>query len=151
MEIKEIRPYKVQFLSSSPCAPSMRAIAGVKMIPSSDKIRPPMAVAYTRREKYSMAFSSFCSPSVLATMALPPVPIIKPNAEIPIINGMIRLIAAKAVLPTKLDTNNPSTTLYMDVKIIIMIDGNTNRNNFLYVKCSDNEILIHNSFPSSVR
>ena len=55
------------------------------------------------------------------------------------------------VLPTKLDTNNPSTTLYMDVNIIITIDGNTNRNNFLYVKCSDNEILIHNSFPSSVR
>lgn len=54
----------------------------------------------------------------------------------------MRLIAASAVLPTKFDTNNPSTTLYIDVNIIIIIDGYTNFKSFLNVKCSDNWIPI---------
>lgn len=95
-------------------------------------------MVYTINEKYSFAFLFFFSPSVFATIALPPVPIIKPRALNPIINGSMRFMAASAVLPTKLDTNNPSTTLYMDVNIIITIDGYTNFNSFLNVKCSDN-------------
>ena len=43
-------------------------------------------------------------------MALPPVPIIKPMALSPIKRGITRLIAAKAVRPTKFETNKPSTT-----------------------------------------
>ena len=58
-----------------------------------------------------MAFSGFPSPRVFATMALPPVPIINPKAVSPIIKGIIRLIEAKAVFPTKLETKSPSTTL----------------------------------------
>ncbi len=72
---------------------------------------PPMAVTHTSMEKYSFARSFLPSPSVFATMALPPVPIIKPSALKPIRKGMMRLIAANAVFPTKFDTNNPSTTL----------------------------------------
>ena len=71
---------------------------------------PPTTVTQTSMEKYLLARSFFPSPSVFATMALPPVPIIKPRALNPMRKGMMRLIAAKAVFPTKLDTNRPSTT-----------------------------------------
>ena len=37
------------------------------------------------------------------------------NLILALIKGSMRLIAASAVLPTKFDTNNPSTTLYIDV------------------------------------
>lgn len=43
-------------------------------------------------------------------------------------------MAAKAVLPTKLDTNNPSTTPYIEVNTIIIIDGITKRISLEYVK-----------------
>jgi hypothetical protein len=46
-----------------------------------------------------------------------------PIVEIAIINGYIKLREAKGILPTKFETNNPSTILYIDVKIIIIIDG----------------------------
>ena len=55
--------------------------------------------------------------------ALPPVPNIKPAHPKIISMGMIKLTAAKGVLPAKLDTKNPSTTPYTDVNTIIMIDG----------------------------
>ena len=45
-------------------------------------------------------------------------------------SGIIRLTEAKAVFQTKLDTKSPKTTLKIDVKIIITIDGSTNLNNF---------------------
>ena len=53
--------------------------------------------------------SSSPSPRVMPTMALPPVPSIKPTVPMSMGSGMIRLTAAKAVLPTKLETHRPST------------------------------------------
>ena len=48
--------------------------------------------------------------------------------------GIIRLTAANEVLPTKLETNKPSTTPYIDVNISITIDGIVNLMSFLYPK-----------------
>ena len=76
-----------------------------------ERIMPRMMVAYTSMEKYSLALSFFPSPNVFATMALPPVPIMNPKDASPITIGSIRLIEARAVLPAKLDTKNPSTML----------------------------------------
>ena len=42
-------------------------------------------------------------------MPLPPVPSIKPTVPSSCGSGMMRLTAAKAVLPTKLETHSPST------------------------------------------
>ena len=43
--------------------------------------------------------------------ATPPVPIISPNEPTSMITGMVRLTAAKPVLPAKLETKKPSTML----------------------------------------
>ena len=74
-----------------------------------------------------LAFTGLPSPSVLATSAEPPVPSMNPTAPSTISRGIIRLMAANGVLPTKLDTKMPSTTLYIDVKIIITTLGHVNR------------------------
>lgn len=68
------------------------------------------------------------SPSVFATSALPPVPTMKPMPPSIIMNGIIRFIAANGILPTKLETNRPSTTPYIEVNTIIMIGDRQNRN-----------------------
>ena len=39
---------------------------------------------------------------------------------------MTRLTEANAVFPTKFDTKNPSTTPYIEVNTIIIIDGRQN-------------------------
>ena len=96
---------------------------------------------YISIEKYSLAFSFLPSPSVFDTMALPPVPIINPTEPSIITTGIIRLTAANASLPTKLDTNTPSTTPYIDVNIIIIIVGNVNLISLPYEKWSDNFIF----------
>lgn len=69
-------------------------------MPSAERTMPPISVRYTSMEKYSFACSFLPSPNVFATIALPPVPIMKPKAEIAMRNGMIRLTAANAVFPT---------------------------------------------------
>ena len=60
-----------------------------------------------------MPFASFVfpSPRVLAMRALPPVPTMKPKAESAMSTGKMRLSAAKAFLPTQLETKKPSTML----------------------------------------
>ncbi len=78
-----------------------------------------------------MAFSLSPSPNVLATMADPPVPNISPIVENIIKKGMIKLTAANGVFPAKLDTKKPSTTLYIDVHIIMPIVGKEKRNSLL--------------------
>ena len=45
----------------------------------------------------------------MPAMALPPVPSMKPTEPTSIGTGMMRLTAAKAVLPTKFETHRPST------------------------------------------
>ena len=57
----------------------------------------------------AMARALSPSPSVMPTMALPPVPSIKPTVPTNMGTGMMRLTAAKAVLPTKFETHRPST------------------------------------------
>ena len=81
-----------------------------------------------------MPFSLSPSPKVFATSAEPPVPNMKPTVDSIIRNGIIRLIAANGVLPAKLDTKKPSTTPYIDVNIIIPIDGSVNCSSRPYVK-----------------
>ncbi len=79
-------------------------------MPTAATATPIARVTTISMENSALALSRLPSPSVLATSALPPVPIMKPSAPKAIRNGMIRLIAAKGVLPTKLDTKRPSTT-----------------------------------------
>lgn len=55
-----------------------------------------------RREKVSFALPFLPSPSCLAISALPPVPNMKPTMPRIISTGMMKLTAAKAVLPVKL-------------------------------------------------
>lgn len=78
-----------------------------------------------------MAFFNPPSPTVFAISAPPPVPNIKPIHPNIIRKGIIKLTAVNAVLPTKFDTKNPSTTPYIAVKINIIIDGNEYLSNFL--------------------
>ena len=80
------------------------------------KNQPPMAsteptakAKMTSSEKWRRARARLPSPKVLATSALPPVPTIMPTEAKIITAGKIRFTAARAVLPAKLDTKNPST------------------------------------------
>ncbi len=57
-------------------------------------------------EKWRRARALSPSPRVLATSALPPVPIIMPKEASIITGGRMRFTAARAVLP---DTKKPST------------------------------------------
>ena len=125
-----------------PFAPSIIIIGRKNNCPNTVTIIPNIVVKQISIVKYSFALSFLPSPNVLATIALPPVPIINPTVTMPIKKGIIKLIAAKCVFPTKLETNKPSTTPYIEVHIIISIEGNTNFNNLLYLKWSDNCILI---------
>ena len=63
--------------------------------------------------KILLARRSSPCPIVIDTKAEPPVPIINPNAPMIMTAGQMTFSAAKAVVPTKLETNNPSTTLYI--------------------------------------
>lgn len=62
-------------------------------------------------EKYRCASSRRPSPSVRATIALPPVPSIKPKAPMIMATGKMILMADRAISPTRFETNRPSTTL----------------------------------------
>ena len=137
-----ILPYITQSVMISPSAPSHIATGRMIKQAMSEIMAPTMAVPATIIVKYSLALSFFFSPRVIATSALPPVPNMKPTPPNIIRNGIIRLMAAKASLPTKLETNRPSTTQYIDVNTIITIDGNTKRRSLLYVKWSDNWIFM---------
>ena len=70
-----------------------------------------MKVNWTSIVNIPWARSRSPSPIVLATSADPPVPTIRPSAPMSMIAGQMTLSAAKAVVPTKFDTNSPSTTL----------------------------------------
>ena len=67
-------------------------------------------MTYTKREKSRRAPASSPWPMVRAIRALPPAPNMKPTVPSIISTGMIKLTAAKGVLPTKFDTKKPSTT-----------------------------------------
>ena len=62
-------------------------------------------------EKYRFASSGLSSPSVLATMALPPVPSIKPKEPKIMLTGNMMFTADSARSPMRFATNSPSTTL----------------------------------------
>ena len=50
--------------------------------------------------------------------------------------------ADRAFSPIRLETNSPSTTLYTEVKIIIVMEGRVKRSSLRYVKWSDNLMAI---------
>ena len=127
-----VLPYIMQLLAISPVAPRSSASGFIKIIPMAERITPLTIQRYMSIEKYSLAFSSFFSPRVLDTMALPPVPTIKPVEPSIIITGIIRFTAANASLPTQFDTNTPSTMPYIDVNIIMAIVGSVKRMSLLY-------------------
>ena len=91
-------------------APRKRDTAGMVRMPTADSTIPSSKVNSTSMEKVRWASSFLPSPSSLDTSAVPPVPIIKPMPPRIITKGITRFTAAKGVLPTKLDTNRPSTT-----------------------------------------
>ena len=106
----------------------------INIIPRSPNTIPHIAENATINENMWLAFSFFPSPSHIAISAPPPVPNINPTQPRIISTGIIRLTAANEVLPTKLETNKPSTTPYIDVNISITIDGYVNLMSFLYPK-----------------
>ena len=65
-------------------------------------------VAQTKNVKRSRASSSSPSPRVRATMALPPVPSMKPMVARIMVRGKAKLVAASAVDPQTFETNRPS-------------------------------------------
>ena len=123
-----VLPYITQSSSIAGVAPSICAIGLINMIPMTVVIIPHITVKYTSIVKYCDALFLSPSPSVLATSALPPAPIIKPKPPRIIMNGITRLIAANDTFPAKLDTKKPSTTPYIDVNTIIITDGRQNLN-----------------------
>ena len=61
-------------------------------------------------------------------MALPPVPSMVATAMATLMTGKTILMEDSALLPTKRETKIPSTIVYSDINIIIMIDGAANFN-----------------------
>ena len=78
-------------------------------------------------ENRRFARSASPSPIVFATRAAPPVPSMNPMEPSAMASGNTRFTAASASLPAKFDTNRPSTTLYMDVNIIMAMEGSAKR------------------------
>jgi hypothetical protein len=74
----------------------------------------------------SRARSFFPSPRYLLIIALPPVPIIVETAIATLTTGYIILVDDNALLPIKREINIPSTIVYNDINIIIIIDGAAN-------------------------
>ena len=73
--------------------------------------------------KTALARAGSPSPIVLDTSAEPPVPTISPSAPTSMTAGQMIFSAAKAEVPTKLETNRPSTTPYMLSTSIIRMLG----------------------------
>ena len=71
---------------------------------------PAITETYIKREKYSLAFLLSPSPSVFATRAEPPAPIIKPRVPSIIRYGIMKFTAANAVFFANVETKKPSTT-----------------------------------------
>ena len=84
-------------------------LANTNPVTDSSRLNP--VAKYTSMEKYWLASCRFPSPSVFATMALPPDPSIKPKAAKIMATGKMMLTADRASSPTRLETNSPSTTL----------------------------------------
>ena len=82
----------------------------MKRIQPREMAAPPPTSTRIRVVKYSLAFSPSPVPMTRATSALPPVPIIKPKAPTIMVRGKMMFTAARALSPTRLDTNSPSTT-----------------------------------------
>ena len=113
--------------SSRSLAPAKRMMGSMKAMVTMESTTPSPATHQMNREKYREASSGFPSPRVRATMALPPVPSMKPKAPMIMVMGKAMFTADRARSPTRLDTNSPSTTLYSEVKIIMMMDGSVYR------------------------
>ncbi len=93
----------------SPVAPSACAKGLEKTKPTTAKIKPITNVKTMSMPKYLFARGRSPSPCVVAMIALPPVPTMKPAELRIMINGMMKFTAAKAVSPAKLETKKPST------------------------------------------
>ena len=100
----------MQSSSISLVAPKNKATCFMKITPKIEMIIPPITTALINIVKHSFALCFLPWPSNLETKAVPPVPNIKPSPAVIIINGITKLIAAKAVLPAKLEIKKPSTT-----------------------------------------
>ena len=74
-----------------------------------------------------LALAGSPAPRILDTRAVPPVPSMKPMPPRIITKGITRFTEAKAVLPTKLDTNRPSTTPLMEVSTFMTMVGSVMR------------------------
>ena len=94
-----ILPYSTESESSLPSAPKSADICGKKIIPIRASTVPIKAAAKTTSENVLLAFSFSPSPKFLAISAPPPVPNIKPMQPSIISTGIMKLTAAKGVLP----------------------------------------------------
>jgi len=113
--------------------------------PAALRMPPKRMTAKTNIEKKRFAMSGRPSPSVRATTALPPVPSMKPTAEISIATGNMMLTALRPMSPTMLDTKSPSATLYSEVRIIMAMLGSVKRSRRPKEKWSDSLICIKTS------
>ena len=77
----------------------MVAVGSMKNQPPMASIEPTAKAKPTSSEKWRRARGRSPSPKVLATSALPPVPIIMPTEASIMTAGKIRFTAASAVLP----------------------------------------------------
>ena len=77
--VSKMRPYSRQLGSSSGVAPSSTATGSSSARPKALNSTPSTAVATTSILNSRFARFSSPAPSVMATRALPPVPIIKPR------------------------------------------------------------------------
>jgi len=98
---------------------------------TTDVTIPIAIIVKIRVVKYCLASLRLPSPKARAISALPPVPSIKPKAPTKVVSGKIIFTEEIALLPTKFETNIQSTTLYIDVNTIIIIDGKVNLSNLL--------------------
>ena len=110
LNIIRVLPYVTQSSSICPLAPNACESGRTTISPKIVSNIPKITTNVISIVKYLLASSFLFSPSVFATNALPPVPIINPNAPNIIKNGQTKFTAANGVFPTKLDTNVPSTT-----------------------------------------
>ena len=129
------------FSKSSPSAPRAMVIGRIAIKPAAAATTLNPIEVYIMREKVWQAFSRLPSPMVFAVKAPPPVPKRKPKLPSMDISGKIKFNAVNSAFPAKLETKNPSTMVYTDVKISITMEGRVKRRSFAKVKLSENRII----------
>ena len=132
-----ILPYVAAIGAISADAPSSTTTLSMKAMPRTEQTTPVINVAQAMSENARFAPFPSPTPRSCPTTALPPEPIMMPNADRITVNGKTMVIEASASLPTRLETNRPSMMPYAELTNIMAMVGSVYFNSLLFVKCCE--------------